>query len=137
MVAIVDPHIKKTPTFPIYAESLELDIIVKKPDGKNDYEGWCWTGASAWVDFFHEKSWGWWRGLFAFDKWTNSARNLFIWNDMNEPSVFNGPEITMPKDLLHQDGNWEHRDLYVPVHHPPLLRVTRLTFCPSPPAATT
>ena len=30
---------------------------------------------------------------------------------MNEPSVFDGPEITMPKDNIHYDG-WEHRDLH-------------------------
>lgn len=31
---------------------------------------------------------------------------------MNEPSVFNGPEITMLKDNLHH-GGWEHRDVHV------------------------
>lgn len=36
--------------------------------------------------------------------------NLYTWNDMNEPSVFNGPEVTMYKDAVH--GNWEHRDLH-------------------------
>jgi alpha-glucosidase (family GH31 glycosyl hydrolase) len=30
---------------------------------------------------------------------------------MNEPSVFNGPEITMPKDNLHHN-NAEHRDVH-------------------------
>ncbi len=30
---------------------------------------------------------------------------------MNEPSVFNGPEVTMPKDLLHL-GGVEHRHLH-------------------------
>ena len=30
---------------------------------------------------------------------------------MNEPSVFNGPEITMHKDAIHY-GNWEHRDVH-------------------------
>src|SRR5271154_3591880 len=30
---------------------------------------------------------------------------------MNEPSVFNGPEITMPKDNIHHNG-WEHRDVH-------------------------
>ena len=30
---------------------------------------------------------------------------------MNEPSVFNGPEVTMPKDIVHF-GGWEHRDLH-------------------------
>lgn len=36
--------------------------------------------------------------------------NLHVWNDMNEPSVFNGPEITMVKDAMH--GQWEHRDVH-------------------------
>lgn len=36
--------------------------------------------------------------------------NLHVWNDMNEPSVFNGPEITMVKDAKH--GQWEHRDVH-------------------------
>lgn len=36
--------------------------------------------------------------------------NLYTWNDMNEPSVFNGPEVTMHKDAVH--GAWEHRDVH-------------------------
>ncbi len=39
-----------------------------------------------------------------------SKENQYIWNDMNEPSVFNGPEVTMHKDALH--GVWEHRDVH-------------------------
>ena len=30
---------------------------------------------------------------------------------MNEPSVFNGPEVTMHKDCRHYHG-WEHRDVH-------------------------
>jgi hypothetical protein len=30
---------------------------------------------------------------------------------MNEPSVFDGPEISMPRDNIH-DGGWEHRDVH-------------------------
>ena len=30
---------------------------------------------------------------------------------MNEPSVFNGPEVTMHKDCRHYQG-WEHRDVH-------------------------
>eukprot|EP00062_Callorhinchus_milii_P028193 gi/632992464/ref/XP_007885110.1/ PREDICTED: neutral alpha-glucosidase AB-like [Callorhinchus milii] len=37
--------------------------------------------------------------------------NLYTWNDMNEPSVFNGPEVTMLKDAVHV-GGWEHRDVH-------------------------
>lgn len=36
---------------------------------------------------------------------------LHIWNDMNEPSVFRGPELTMQKSAIHH-GNWEHRELH-------------------------
>lgn len=39
-----------------------------------------------------------------------SMENLYTWNDMNEPSVFNGPEVTMHKDAMH--GAWEHRDVH-------------------------
>ena len=31
--------------------------------------------------------------------------------DTNEPAVFSGLEVTMPKENLHY-GNWEHRDLH-------------------------
>lgn len=57
------------------------------PDGKTELEGWCWTGSSAWVDWLHPKSWDWWIGLFTFEKFKGSTRNLFIWNDMNEVSL--------------------------------------------------
>lgn len=30
---------------------------------------------------------------------------------MNEPSVFNGPEVSMQKDSKH-DGGWEHREMH-------------------------
>lgn len=40
-----------------------------------------------------------------------STEALFTWNDMNEPSVFSGPEVTMHKDARHF-GGWEHRELH-------------------------
>ena len=40
-----------------------------------------------------------------------STLSLFTWNDMNEPSVFNGPEVTMHKDCRHYMG-WENRDIH-------------------------
>ncbi|KAI8978216.1 alpha-glucosidase [Trametes punicea] len=117
MVVIVDPHLKRTNDYPVYKEATELDVVVKQKDGKTDYEGWCWSGSSAWVDFFNPKSWDWWKGLFKVDgpsygwHWTESTVNTYIWNDMNEPSIFNGPEISMPRENIHY-GGWEHRDLH-------------------------
>ncbi|GAA5828886.1 hypothetical protein JCM11251_005908 [Rhodosporidiobolus azoricus] len=111
LVAIVDPHIKRSKDLYVYKEAQELDILCKKEDGKTEYEGHCWTGSSAWVDWFNPKSHQWWISLFRFDKFEGSTKNLFIWNDMNEPSVFSGPEITMHKDAVHH-GGWEHRDVH-------------------------
>ncbi|GAA6011944.1 hypothetical protein JCM11491_000111 [Sporobolomyces phaffii] len=111
LVAIVDPHIKRDSSLYVYTEAQELDILTKQPDGKTELEGWCWTGSSAWIDCFNPKTWEWWPKMFKFDKFKGSTPNLFIWNDMNEPSIFNGPEITMQKDAVHY-GGWEHRDVH-------------------------
>ncbi|KAH9856749.1 alpha-glucosidase [Lenzites betulinus] len=117
MVVIVDPHLKRVDDYPVYKEATELDVIVKLKDGQTDYEGWCWSGSSAWVDYFNPKSWDWWKGLFKVESqsgswhWTESTVNTHIWNDMNEPSIFNGPEISMPRENIHY-GGWEHRDLH-------------------------
>ncbi|XP_067847279.1 neutral alpha-glucosidase C-like isoform X2 [Heptranchias perlo] len=41
----------------------------------------------------------------------DSTDILFVWNDMNEPTVFDGPELTMHKHAVHA-GGWEHRDVH-------------------------
>ncbi|KAH8996840.1 glycoside hydrolase family 31 protein [Lactarius akahatsu] len=116
MVVIVDPHLKRVDDYPVYKQARDLGILVKQKNGQDDYEGWCWPGSSAWVDFFNPASWEFWKSLFKTTKgsswsWIESTEDIHIWNDMNEPSVFNGPEITMPKDLVHY-GGWEHRDIH-------------------------
>lgn len=110
LVAIIDPHIKNTDNYPVIDELKKKDLAVKNKDG-NQYEGWCWPGSSMWVDCFNPAAITWWKSLFKYDAFKGTAPNTFIWNDMNEPSVFNGPETTMPKDNLHH-GNWEHRDVH-------------------------
>lgn len=84
LVAIVDPHIKRVDDLYVYKEAQQLDILYKQADGKTEFEGWCWTGSSAWTDYFNPKSWDWWIGLFKFGKFKGSMRNLWVWNDMNE-----------------------------------------------------
>lgn len=117
MVVIVDPHLKRTSDYPVYKEASELGVLVKTKDGEGEYEGWCWSGSSSWIDFFNPQAWDWWKRLFkpytveGGWSWTQSTNAVHIWNDMNEPSVFNGPEITMPKDNVHH-GGWEHRDVH-------------------------
>ena len=94
MVVIVDPHIKRTIDYPVYKEGQELDVFVKNKNG-GEFEGWCWSGSSAWIDFFNPNSWEWYKSLFKFNgredekwSWTESTASVHIWNDMNEVSTF-------------------------------------------------
>lgn len=63
------------------------------------------------LDFINPEVRKYWAGKFAYDKYIGSTKDVFIWNDMNEPSVFSGPEVTMHKDAVHF-GGWEHRDVH-------------------------
>ncbi|XP_067293753.1 neutral alpha-glucosidase AB isoform X2 [Pseudorasbora parva] len=109
LVAIVDPHIRVDSGYKIHNEIRSKDFYVKNKDG-GDYEGWCWPGNSGYPDFTNPEMRAWWASMFAYDQYEGSMENQYIWNDMNEPSVFNGPEVTMHKDAVH--GVWEHRDVH-------------------------
>ncbi|EER41163.1 glucosidase II alpha subunit [Histoplasma capsulatum H143] len=110
LVIIIDPHIKNDANYPIVDELKSKGLAVNDKDG-NIYDGWCWPGSSHWIDCFNPAAVSWWTTLFKYDKFKGTSSNVFLWNDMNEPSVFNGPETTMPKDNIHY-GGWEHRDLH-------------------------
>uniref|UniRef100_A0A673JH39 Neutral alpha-glucosidase AB n=1 Tax=Sinocyclocheilus rhinocerous TaxID=307959 RepID=A0A673JH39_9TELE len=109
LVAIVDPHIRVDNGYKIHNEILSKNFYVKNKDG-GDYEGWCWPGNSGYPDFTNPEMRAWWASKFAYEQYEGSMENQYVWNDMNEPSVFNGPEVTMHKDALH--GGWEHRDVH-------------------------
>ncbi|XP_031551690.1 neutral alpha-glucosidase AB-like [Actinia tenebrosa] len=110
MVTIVDPHIKRASGYRIHEEASRLGLYIKNKDG-GEYENWCWPGTSSWIDFTNPEYRHWWADQFSLDNYKGSTNTLFIWNDMNEPSVFHGPEITMHKDAIHFE-NWEHRDVH-------------------------
>ena len=109
MVTIVDPHVKRDNGYYIHKQAASNGLYIKDKDGKKDYDGWCWPGSSSYLDFTNEKARNWWADQFSYDLYEGSTPSLFTWNDMNEPSVFNGPEVSMQKDLRNLDGE-EHRE---------------------------
>ncbi|MGB8030408.1 MAG: TIM-barrel domain-containing protein [Terracidiphilus sp.] len=99
-VLITDLHIADQPNigYKPYDEGVTGDHFVKNPDGSN-YVGTVWPGKAVFPDFTQDVSRDWWGTLYA-DFVAEGAAGF--WNDMNEPSVFDGPMKTMPDDVLHR-----------------------------------
>ncbi len=72
--------------------------FVKNPDGA-DFIGIVWPGPAVFPDFTRAQTREWWGSLYA--QFVRDGVAGF-WNDMNEPSVFDGPGMTMPLDTVHR-----------------------------------
>lgn len=110
LVVIVDPHLKTSYKISDYVD--EHNLAMRDPKNKS-YKGHCWPGESIWIDSLNTGAQQYWDSLFrkSSECFIGSQDNVHLWNDMNEPSVFNGPESTAPKDNLHF-GGWEHRSVH-------------------------
>uniref|UniRef100_A0A6A7FRA2 Glucosidase II subunit alpha n=2 Tax=Hirondellea gigas TaxID=1518452 RepID=A0A6A7FRA2_9CRUS len=111
LVTIVDPHIKRDPNYFFYKENRDLDHYIKTKDGQ-EFDGWCWPGSSSYLDMTNPSARKHYMETFSLDRYKGSTLDTFTWNDMNEPSVFNGPEVTMQKDCLHPGLGVEHREIH-------------------------
>ncbi|KAI7825087.1 glycosyl hydrolases family 31-domain-containing protein [Kickxella alabastrina] len=111
LVTISDPHIMVDNDYHIWKEGNENGYFIKNIGGLGNYEASCWPGVSSWVDFLDPAASKWMGAQYGLDKFPESTTDMFVWNDMNEPAVFDGPEHTMDKALI-QHGGWEHRDVH-------------------------
>lgn len=75
----------------------KADVWVKRSDGSN-YEGEVWPGWCFFPDYTSPSVRSWWSDLYK-DFMANGITG--VWNDMNEPAVFNVASKTMPLDNLH------------------------------------
>ncbi|XP_066973212.1 neutral alpha-glucosidase AB isoform X2 [Macrobrachium rosenbergii] len=111
LVAIIDPHIKRDSNYFFYKECHDRDLFVHTKDGA-EFDGWCWPGSSAYLDFTNPEAANFYSDTYMLDRFKGSTLDTFTWNDMNEPSVFNGPEVTMQKDNIHPGLGVEHREVH-------------------------
>ncbi len=100
-VAIIDPGLKIDPDYPIWQEAYERDYFCRRQDGTL-FKGSVWPGLCHFPDFTNPEVRDWWAGLFHNLIAETGIRG--IWNDMNEPAVFE--EGTFPRDVRHDyDGH--------------------------------
>ena len=109
VVPIVDPGVKKDPEYTIYREGIKYDYFCKYLEG-DVYIDKVWPGESAFPDFVNQDVRKWWGDNHQF--YTNLGVEG-IWNDMNEPAVFNETK-TMDEEVIHNDHGIKktHRELH-------------------------
>jgi alpha-glucosidase len=100
VVVITDLHIAKLPNagYAPYDSGIAGDHFVKNPDG-SIYVGTVWPGTSVFPEFTRPKTRDWWGTLY--QPFVKDGVAGF-WNDMNEPSVFQTINGTMPDDTQHR-----------------------------------
>jgi alpha-glucosidase len=113
IIAITDLHIKKDPDhgYAPYDSGMANDVFVKNPNG-SVFVGPVWPGDSVFPDFTLSRVREWWGNLY---KDFLAMGISGFWNDMNEPSVFQRADKTMPLDTVHRldDGTTlEHRAVH-------------------------
>lgn len=112
LVVLNDPHIKAKPDYDVFTDLRDNGLLIKDMTGSKDYHAHCWPGDSSWVDSFNPTSWQFWKKFHALGtKLGGYAKNIYIWSDMSEPSVFSGSETTAHKSIMHH-GGWQHRDVH-------------------------
>ena len=100
-VAIIDPGLKIDPLYPVWLDGVEKDYFCRRSDGPL-FRGSVWPGLCHFPDFTNPEVREWWAGLFKGLIEDVGLRG--IWNDMNEPAVFEGG--TFPPDVRHDfDGH--------------------------------
>lgn len=96
-IAIIDPGIKVEPGYHVYDAGNAIDAWVQDRWGR-PFTGKVWPGECVFPDFTRADVRRWWSGLY----WEFLESGLDgIWNDMNEPAVFEQPGWTMPVTNRH------------------------------------
>lgn len=120
-VAIIDPGLKIDPDYSVWVEGLEKGYYCRRQDG-TFFKGSVWPGLCHFPDFTHPEVRHWWADQFEGLIGDTGIRG--IWNDMNEPAVFE--DGTFPLNVRHDyDGHpCSHRKAHN-VYGMQMVRATR------------
>jgi len=99
-VWMIDPGVKKDSAYFVYLQAQERDLWVKDSKG-DDFVGDVWPGPCKFPDFTMPETRSWWASLYV-DFMSQHIDG--VWNDMNEPAVFDVPDHSMPVDNIHRGG---------------------------------
>ena len=102
-MVIIDPGIKVDKNYSVFKEGLEKGYFCRRPDG-HFVMGKVWPGDCYFPDFTRAEVREWWAGLYK--ELIEDLEVAGVWNDMNEPALFEVESKTFPVDVMHDyDGN--------------------------------
>lgn len=110
-ITIIDPGVKVDEEYDVFKRGKEGNHFTKKLDGEM-FIGAVWPGDSAFPDFSNKDCRKWWKS--ELKKFISEHGMDGIWNDMNEPCVFNNDHKTMLETCLHNSDNGviEHKEFH-------------------------
>lgn len=110
-ITIIDPGVKVDEEYDVFKRGKEGNHFTKKLDGEM-FVGAVWPGDSAFPDFSNKDCREWWK--CELKKFISENGMDGIWNDMNEPCVFNNDHKTMLESCLHNSDNGiiEHKEFH-------------------------
>ena len=103
-ICIVDPGVKVDKEYQVYKSLREIKAYLTTKSGK-EFEGTVWPGTAVYPDFGDSEVREAWATLQ--QDWLDTYPFSGVWNDMNEPSNFDGQNATTSKALTKR-GALEH-----------------------------
>lgn len=100
-VYMIDPGVKADDNYFVDQQGVRGDYFVRTAQDSL-FVGNVWPGPCHFPDFTRPDVRTWWSGLYK-DFMAQGVDG--VWNDMNEPAVFGGEELTMPRDNRHLGGD--------------------------------
>lgn len=97
-IVMIDPGIKVDKDYNIYQQGLGKDFFCKRPDGELMI-GPVWPPKTVFPDYTNPEVRQWWGDLYE-DMLTDKGVSG-VWNDMNEPAVFEIKAKTFPDNIRH------------------------------------
>jgi len=124
-VWMIDPGVKDEDGYSVHDSGNEHDVWVRDENGEV-YNGEVWPGVCVFPDYLNHEVRVWWSKLYK----DFMAYNIDgVWNDMNEPAVFNVESKTMPETNVHRAdpelGGTDTHDRYHNVYGMQMIRATR------------
>ena len=112
-VWMIDPGVKAEKGYFVFDSGDSLDAWVKN---KNDtvFVGKVWPGDCVFPDFTQNKVTKWWGSLYKDFMRTGVDG---VWNDMNEPAVFETSDWTMGDSNRHKGGKDLPNDIHLRYHN--------------------